>query len=110
MKLLTSEAAAKLQVILSKRAGRKLTQEELEQAYDALMGFAEALIELDEPKDDPESWLDFRSWHVRMPSPCPRAHERRLDRHGHGQTADRLALDLRNLLPSARRHRLGRLR
>ena len=55
MKLLTSEAAAKLQVILSKRAGRKLTQEELEQAYDALMGFAEALIELDEPKDDPES-------------------------------------------------------
>lgn len=47
MRQLILESAAKLQKILSKRVGRDLTQEELEQAYDALMGFAIALVELD---------------------------------------------------------------
>ncbi len=48
----TPESAAKLQKILSKRIGRELSNEELEEAYDALMGFAIALVELDsnEPK------------------------------------------------------------
>lgn len=51
----TPESTAKLQRILSKRLGRELSDEELEEAYDALMGFAMALIELDsnEPKINP---------------------------------------------------------
>ncbi|OGG13503.1 hypothetical protein A2773_03285 [Candidatus Gottesmanbacteria bacterium RIFCSPHIGHO2_01_FULL_39_10] len=43
---LTQESAIKLQKILTKRFGRELTQEELEQSYDALMGFAVALVEM----------------------------------------------------------------
>lgn len=50
MEKLSTESAIKLQKILSKRAGRELTKEELEQAYCNLMGFAQALIELDEPE------------------------------------------------------------
>lgn len=52
---LTSQSADKLQRILSTRIGRELSQEELEQAYDALMGFAIALVELDsnEPEKNP---------------------------------------------------------
>lgn len=46
MSVLNSEVAAKLQKILSKRFKRELTSAELEQAYDALMGFAEELINL----------------------------------------------------------------
>lgn len=51
MTKLTPEATIKLQRILSKRVGRELSDEELEEAYDALMGFAIALVELsdDEP-------------------------------------------------------------
>lgn len=37
--------------MLKKRVGRELSQEELEQAYDALMGFAFALVDLDSPDD-----------------------------------------------------------
>lgn len=48
MHKLTPESAVKLQRILSRCIGRELSQIELEQAYDALMGFAEALMELDE--------------------------------------------------------------
>lgn len=44
---LTIGSAAKLEKILSKRMGRKLSQEELEEAYDALMEFAFALVDLD---------------------------------------------------------------
>lgn len=46
---LTRESASKLQKILSKRIGRELTEDELEQAYQGLIGFAVALIELSEP-------------------------------------------------------------
>jgi len=51
----TPESAAKLQKILSKRIGRELSNEELEKAYDVLIGFAVALVELDsnEPKINP---------------------------------------------------------
>lgn len=49
MTRLTKESAIKLQRILSKRFGRDLSDEELEQAYDALIGFAVALVELSEP-------------------------------------------------------------
>lgn len=47
MRQLTLESATKLQKILSKRIGRELSDKELEEAYDALMGFAIALVELD---------------------------------------------------------------
>lgn len=50
MTKLSKESACKLQRILSKRFGRELSEIELEQAYDALMGFAEALIDLDTPE------------------------------------------------------------
>ena len=50
---LTPEASAKLQIILSKRIGHELAQSELEQAYEALMGFAEALMDLDTPDIEP---------------------------------------------------------
>lgn len=50
MRLFTSESAAKLQKILSKRIGRELSEDELEQAYDNLIGFAETLIDLSEPE------------------------------------------------------------
>lgn len=55
MRQLTLEAAIKLQRILSKRVGRKLSDEELEEAYDGLMGFAIDLIELssNEPEKNP---------------------------------------------------------
>ncbi len=43
---LSSESAIKLQKILSKRFGRALSQEELEQAYSSLMEFAFALIDM----------------------------------------------------------------
>ncbi len=46
MRSLTKESSTKLQKILSKRAGRELDEEELNQAYEALMGFAEALMDL----------------------------------------------------------------
>lgn len=47
MSLLTPESASRLQTILSGRVGRELSNNELEEAYDALMGFAMALVELD---------------------------------------------------------------
>lgn len=47
MRQLTPEAAIKLQRILSKRIGRELSEKELEEAYESLMGFAIALVELD---------------------------------------------------------------
>ncbi|MDD5147437.1 MAG: hypothetical protein PHV63_02720 [Candidatus Daviesbacteria bacterium] len=53
MTRLTKESAFKLQRILSKRFGRELSETELEQAYEALMGFAEALIDLDTPETEP---------------------------------------------------------
>lgn len=46
MKKLTAESAEKLQRILSKRFGRILTDQELEEAYYNLMEFAAALIDL----------------------------------------------------------------
>ena len=48
----TPESAAKLQKILNKRLGRELTEVELEEAYDALMSFAIALVELDSNKPE----------------------------------------------------------
>lgn len=53
MRALTAESALKLQKILSKRLGRELSQVELEQAYESLMGFAEALMDLDTPEVEP---------------------------------------------------------
>lgn len=50
MSKLTKESALKLQKILLKRTGREFSEEELEQAYYSLMGFAEALIDLDIPE------------------------------------------------------------
>lgn len=46
MTKLTEESAQKLQKILKKRSGHELSQTELEEAYEALMGFAEALLDL----------------------------------------------------------------
>lgn len=46
-KQLTEESASKLQKILSKRLGRSLSNSELIEAYNNLMAFAYALIELD---------------------------------------------------------------
>lgn len=43
---LTVESAEKLQKILTKRLGRELTEQELEVAYENLLGFAMALAEL----------------------------------------------------------------
>lgn len=43
---LTAESAEKLQKILTKRFGRKLTEQELEIAYENLLGFAMAFAEL----------------------------------------------------------------
>lgn len=48
MRKLTPESAIKLRVILEKRLGRKLTDIELEEAYDALMDFAFALVDLND--------------------------------------------------------------
>jgi hypothetical protein len=47
MRVLTRESATKLQTILSKRLGRLLSQSELEEAYENLMDFAMALVDLD---------------------------------------------------------------
>lgn len=46
MSRLNSKSAAKLQMILSKKVGRLLTPDELEQAYSSLMDFVFALVEL----------------------------------------------------------------
>lgn len=53
MTKLTKESAIKLQKILSKRFNRQLSDQELEQAYEALMGFAEALTDLGTPDIEP---------------------------------------------------------
>lgn len=55
MRQLTVESANKLQRILSKRLGRELSDSELEEAYDALMGFAVALLELGNDKPTTKS-------------------------------------------------------
>lgn len=55
MTKLTEESAIKLQKILSKRFNRELSNQELEQAYEALMGFTEALMDLDTPGVEPIS-------------------------------------------------------
>lgn len=46
---LTKESAIKLKKIFSKRINHELSDQELEQAYESLMGFAEALMDLDSP-------------------------------------------------------------
>lgn len=46
MNKLTFESTTELQRILSRRLGRELSQTELEEAYEALMGFAETLMDL----------------------------------------------------------------
>jgi hypothetical protein len=51
---LKKDSAAKLQRILSKKFGRLLTDQELEEAYNNLMGFAFALIDL-KPKEEVEN-------------------------------------------------------
>lgn len=43
---MTAESAEKLQKVLTKRFGRELTKQELEVAYENLLGFAMALAEL----------------------------------------------------------------
>ncbi|MBI4039141.1 hypothetical protein HY384_04250 [Candidatus Daviesbacteria bacterium] len=53
MYILTSASAFKLQKILSKRLGRELDEEELNQAHEALMGFAEALMDLEPSENKP---------------------------------------------------------
>ena len=45
-RVLTTESALRLQHILSKRAGRLLSDKELQEAYSNLMDFAVALLEL----------------------------------------------------------------
>jgi len=45
-KQLSEKSAARLQNILSKRFGRKLSDSELIEAYNNLMGFAYALVDL----------------------------------------------------------------
>lgn len=55
MKILSDKSAEKLQKILSKRFGRRLTQEELEEAYFRLMEFATALIDLYSSDHEAES-------------------------------------------------------
>lgn len=62
MEKLSAESAIKLQRILSKRVGHELSPDELEQAYEALMGFAEALIDLSEPQiENPPEPLKIKS-------------------------------------------------
>lgn len=51
--LLTLESKTKLQKILSKRCQRQLSDQELEEAYESLIGFAEALMDLDTPEIEP---------------------------------------------------------
>jgi hypothetical protein len=46
MKNLTGNRRKKLQTILSKRLGRELSEEELDEAYASLMNFASALYAL----------------------------------------------------------------
>ena len=48
MSHLTAESATKLQLILSKRLGYKLSDDELAQAYANLMEFTFALTDLEE--------------------------------------------------------------
>jgi len=45
-KQLSKKSAIRLQTILSKRMGRKLSDTELLEAYNNLMGFAYALVDL----------------------------------------------------------------
>lgn len=73
MNKITKEAAYKLQRILSKRAGRELSDEELEQAYYSLMGFVEALIDL----SDPQSKIPPRSPKIKDKIKLPIAKSRR---------------------------------
>ncbi len=61
MRVLNPTTAAKLQRILAKRVGRELNDSELEQAYYALMGFAETLLELSEPEIDNYPIADNKS-------------------------------------------------
>lgn len=67
MTTLTKEAAYKLQRILSKRAGRELSDEELEQAYYSLMGFAEALVDLSEPQIEKPPKLPKSKDKIKLP-------------------------------------------
>lgn len=67
MTSLTKESAARLQKILSKRIGRELTEAELEQTYDSLMGFAIALIELTEPPIEKPPGLKKTRKHIKLP-------------------------------------------
>lgn len=68
MTKLTKESAMKLQRILSKRFNRQLSDQELEQAYEALMGFAEALIDLDTPEMEPTPKPPVKN-HMRLNHP-----------------------------------------
>lgn len=60
MAKLTRETSEKLQIILSKRVGRQLSEIELEEAYEGLLGFALALIDLN-PEIQSEDSVDFPS-------------------------------------------------
>ena len=51
MRTLSDKSATKLQLILSKRLGRELSNEELELAYNRLMEFSMAVISLGSSDD-----------------------------------------------------------
>lgn len=50
MSYLSNQSAIKLQSILSKRIGRELSEDELEEAYANLMDFAYSLADLNAPE------------------------------------------------------------
>ena len=49
---LSESSASKLESILLKRIGKKLSRDELEDAYNNLMSFAHAVIELDNADEE----------------------------------------------------------
>lgn len=53
MRKFTDESATRLQEILSKRLGRQLANDELEEAYVSLMDFVFALVDLTPPQQKP---------------------------------------------------------
>ncbi len=57
-KQLSKKSAKKLQAILSKRMGRKLSDAELVEAHNNLMGFAYALVDL-VPFEDRDYFKDI---------------------------------------------------
>jgi hypothetical protein len=47
MRALSEESASKLEKILTKKLGRNLSRKEVEEAYNSLMDFAYAVMQMD---------------------------------------------------------------